>query len=185
MRRPRRRRSSGSTALSAPGRSEFVQSVFGRRPRDRRPNIVWQGKPVSHPQRARSDEPWHRAGAGEPARSGSVPQSRRRLQHQPADFRPPDYRRPPDPSTRSEASPGMPTSKSANLQIKTAFAGLGQGLRALSGGNQQKIVIGKWLNHGAQAFHLSTSRPSASMSAPKRKFIGCSEGFWRKARESS
>ena len=43
-----------------------------------------------------------------------------------------------------------PTSRSPDLRIKTptrsALAS------SLSGGNQQKIVIGKWLSHGAKLF---------------------------------
>jgi ribose transport system ATP-binding protein len=37
-----------------------------------------------------------------------------------------------------------------DLQIKTAFRNAH--VNSLSGGNQQKIVIGKWLNHGAKLF---------------------------------
>ena len=68
-------------------------------------------------------------------------------QHQPADLRPPD----------ASASIINPTPRRAaadrqinDLQIKTAS----RDARAssLSGGNQQKIVIGKWLNHGAELF---------------------------------
>ena len=41
-------------------------------------------------------------------------------------------------------------SRSRDLRIKTAIAQRA-GL-SLSGGNQQKIVIGKWLSHGAKLF---------------------------------
>jgi len=40
----------------------------------------------------------------------------------------------------------------ADLRIVTASRALGVNL--LSGGNQQKVVVGKWLNHGAELFIL-------------------------------
>ena len=61
----------------------------------------------------------------------------KRIIQQPADLRR-DRRRP------------RPTGRSPTCRIKTptrsALAS------SLSGGNQQKIVIGKWLNHGAKLF---------------------------------
>jgi ribose transport system ATP-binding protein len=56
------------------------------------------------------------------------------------------------------------------LAIKTP--GLQQKVRNLSGGNQQKVVVGKWLTADSSVL-ISTSLPAASTWAPRAKSIGC------------
>ena len=51
-----------------------------------------------------------------------------------------------------------------SLQIKTPS--LDMPVRKLSGGNQQKVVIGKWLNHGADLFMFD--EPTTGVDIPTK-----------------
>jgi ribose transport system ATP-binding protein len=135
----------GLYGLIGAGRSEFVMSVFGRSPKTAG-DILWKGKPVDIRNESQA------MGLG----IALVPESRRdqglnlnlpigvninlpiydRLTHNLLI------------SAREEAEHA--NKQIADLSIKTPSR------RALvssmSGGNQQKVVIGKWLNHGAELF---------------------------------
>ena len=57
------------------------------------------------------------------------------------------------------------------MQIKTVFrAAL---VSSLSGGNQQKVVIGKWLNHGAKLFIFDEPTVGVDVGT-KAEIYGCS-----------
>jgi len=133
----------GLYGLIGAGRSEFVQTVFGRFPSSGG-EVFWQGKPV----RIHNERDAIRRGMA------LVPESRRdqglclnlgvgtnlnlsifdRLSRGPLI----DQRR-----ERVAAERQM-----ADLRI--VAAGRGAPAASLSGGNQQKLVVGKWLAHGAE-----------------------------------
>ena len=56
----------------------------------------------------------------------------------------------------------------ASLRIKTPS--IDEIVGQLSGGNQQKVVIGKWVNTDAEIFYLLTNRPVVSTSAQRSRF---------------
>jgi len=58
-----------------------------------------------------------------------------------------------------------------------------QAISELSGGNQQKIAVGRLLHHDAKVL-LLTSRPAALMSAAKSRFTSGSAGWRHKAKRS-
>ncbi|MBV9272902.1 MAG: sugar ABC transporter ATP-binding protein [Verrucomicrobia bacterium] len=135
----------GLYGLIGAGRSEFVQSLFGRFPKTSG-QIFWKGKPVD----IRREKDAISRGIA------LVPESRRDqglcLNLQVAlNLNLPIYKRLTkglviSPFAESEAA----DRQIRDVQIKTASrAALAS---SLSGGNQQKIVVGKWLNHGAQLF---------------------------------
>ncbi len=135
----------GLYGLIGAGRSEFVQSLFGRFPAVSG-EIVWRGKPVA----IRSEREALRLGIA------LAPESRRDQglalnMGVGFNLNLPIYKRlsrGPLLSGRAEAS--RAEGQIADLRIKTASR---HALASsLSGGNQQKIVIGKWLNHGAKLF---------------------------------
>jgi len=135
----------GLYGLIGAGRSEFVQSVFGRH-RANAGHILWQGKPVA----IRSEKRAIRLGIA------LVPESRRDqglclnlgvgLNLNLTIY---------DRLTRAfTINRGAEAAKAdeqiGNLRIVTASRATR--VASLSGGNQQKIVVGKWLNHGADLF---------------------------------
>jgi ribose transport system ATP-binding protein len=135
----------GLYGLIGAGRSEFVLSLFGREPASSG-EILWQGRPV----RIRSERNALDLGIV------LAPESRRDqglCLNLPVGFNVnlPILRR----LTRGVLLSGRAETQHAeqqigDLRIKTASR---HALAAsLSGGNQQKIVIGKWLNHGAKLF---------------------------------
>ena len=135
----------GLYGLIGAGRSEFVQSLFGRFPRTSG-QIFWKGKPV-HIRREKDAISLGIA---------LVPESRRDqglCLNLPVslNLNLPIYKR----LTRGLVISPFAESDAADrqirdVQIKTASrAAL---VSSLSGGNQQKIVVGKWLNHGAKLF---------------------------------
>jgi ribose transport system ATP-binding protein len=135
----------GLYGLIGAGRSEFVQSLFGRFPATSG-QILWMGKPVA----IRSERVAMDLGIA------LAPESRRdqglclnlgvgfNLNLPIFD--------------RLTSGPVINRAKEAesadrqirNVQIKTSSRTANAS--SLSGGNQQKIVIGKWLNHGAKLF---------------------------------
>ncbi len=135
----------GLYGLIGAGRSEFVQTLFGRYPHTAG-TIRWEGKPVeiSSPQQAIARG------------MALVPESRRdqglclnlgvSTNLNLAIF---------DRLTRALVIDGRAEARAAGAQIRdlriltASHATLAQ---SLSGGNQQKIVVGKWLAHGAQLF---------------------------------
>jgi ribose transport system ATP-binding protein len=135
----------GLYGLIGAGRSEFVQSLFGRFPKIEG-QIFWKGKPVD----IRKEKDAISRGIA------LVPESRRDQGlclnlGVGLNINLPIYKR------LTKASVINPFAEAAaadrqirDVQIKTAsrdaFAS------SLSGGNQQKIVVGKWLNHGAKLF---------------------------------
>jgi len=137
----------GLYGLIGAGRSEFVQCVFGRRPKTGG-EMRWRGEPL----RIRSERDAMRRGIA------LIPESRRDqglclnlgVSH---NLNLPIF----DRLTRHllinrQAEMEHADRQIADLRIVTASRALGVNL--LSGGNQQKVVVGKWLNHGAELFIL-------------------------------
>jgi ribose transport system ATP-binding protein len=135
----------GLYGLIGAGRSEFVQSLFGRFPKTGG-QIFWNGKPVE----IRKEKDAIRLGIA------LVPESRRDQGlclnlGVGLNLNLPIYQR------LSKVAVINPFAERAaadrqirDVQIKTASR---ETLASsLSGGNQQKIVLGKWLNHGAKLF---------------------------------
>jgi ribose transport system ATP-binding protein len=135
----------GLYGLIGAGRSEFVQSLFGRFPTTGG-RIFWNGRPVE----IRKEKDAISLGIA------LVPESRRDQGlclnlGVGINLNLPIYQR------LSKASIINPRAETAaadrqirNVQIKTASRDTLAS--SLSGGNQQKIVVGKWLNHGAKLF---------------------------------
>jgi ribose transport system ATP-binding protein len=135
----------GLYGLVGAGRSEFVQSVFGRFPKASG-QIFWQGKPVEI--RKEKDA----IGRG----IALVPESRRDQGlclnlGVGFNLNLPIYRR----LTAGIVINPLAEAAAADRQIREVqikTASRDAPASSLSGGNQQKIVVGKWLNHGAQLF---------------------------------
>ena len=135
----------GLYGLIGAGRSEFVQSLFGRFPKTGG-QIFWKGKPVN----VRKEK--HAISLG----IALVPESRRDqglCLNLPVslNLNLPIYKR----LTKSLVINPFAESQAADRQIRDVrikTASRGALASSLSGGNQQKIVVGKWLNHGAQLF---------------------------------
>jgi ribose transport system ATP-binding protein len=135
----------GLYGLIGAGRSEFVQSLFGRFPKIGG-QIFWNGKPVE----IRKEKDAISLGIA------LVPESRRDQGlclnlGVGLNLNLPIYHR------LSKVTVINPFAETAaadrqirNVQIKTASRDTLAS--SLSGGNQQKIVVGKWLNHGAKLF---------------------------------
>ena len=135
----------GLYGLIGAGRSEFVLSLFGRNPKTGG-QILWKGQPVD----IRNERQAIRLGIA------LAPESRRDQGlnlNLPIGFNInlPIY----DRLTRGLTISPREEASHANKQIRD-LAIKTPSRRALassmSGGNQQKIVIGKWLNHGADLF---------------------------------
>ena len=135
----------GLYGLIGAGRSEFVQSVFGRRPATGG-RIVWRGKEVA----IRNERQAMALGIA------LSPESRRDqglCLHLGVDL---NLNLPIFP--RLSFGPLINLKREAraadrqihDVRIKTAARNAL--VSSLSGGNQQKVVIGKWLNHGAKLF---------------------------------
>jgi ribose transport system ATP-binding protein len=135
----------GLYGLIGAGRSEFVQSLFGRFP-STSGEIVWQGKPVS----IRSERDAMDLGIA------LAPESRRDQGlclnlGVGFNINLPIFDRLTIGPVINRASESRHADRQIkDLQIKTASRNANAS--SLSGGNQQKIVIGKWLNHGAKLF---------------------------------
>jgi ribose transport system ATP-binding protein len=135
----------GLYGLIGAGRSEFVQSLFGRSPATSG-RIVWQGKEVAiGNERTAMD-----------LGIALAPESRRDQGlclglGVGFNINLPIFKRlslGPLLNLREEAAAA--DKQIRDVQIKTASRAAPAS--SLSGGNQQKIVIGKWLNHGAKLF---------------------------------
>jgi ribose transport system ATP-binding protein len=135
----------GLYGLIGAGRSEFVQSLFGRFPRTAG-QIFWKGQPIE----IRKEK--HAISRG----IALVPESRRDQGlclnlAVGININLPIYKR---LTTASVINPFAEAAAAdrqiREVQIKTASRDALAS--SLSGGNQQKIVVGKWLNHGAQLF---------------------------------
>jgi ribose transport system ATP-binding protein len=135
----------GLYGLIGAGRSEFVQSVFGRFPRTGG-QIFWKGKPVE----IRKEKDAISKGIA------LVPESRRDqglCLSLPVslNINLPIYERLTRGIVISPFAERAAADKQIrDVQIKTASREAPA--LSLSGGNQQKIVVGKWLNHGAQLY---------------------------------
>jgi ribose transport system ATP-binding protein len=135
----------GLYGLVGAGRSEFVQSVFGRFPKTGG-QIFWKGQPVE----IRRENDAISLGIA------LVPESRRDQGlclnlGVGLNINLPIYKRLTklfviDPGAEMAAA----DRQIRDVQIKTASRDAPAS--SLSGGNQQKIVVGKWLNHGADLF---------------------------------
>jgi ribose transport system ATP-binding protein len=135
----------GLYGLIGAGRSEFVQSVFGRFPKSGG-QIFWKGQPVD----IRREQDAISRGIA------LVPESRRDQGlclnlGVGLNINLPIYKR----LTKgfvidNRAETAAADRQIRDVQIKTASRDAPAS--SLSGGNQQKIVVGKWLNHGAQLF---------------------------------
>ena len=135
----------GLYGLIGAGRSEFVQSVFGRFPKTGG-QIFWDGKPVEI--RKENDA----IGLG----IALVPESRRDQGlclnlGVGFNINLPIYKRLTSGMIINPFAEKTAADKQIrDVQIKTASRDAPAS--SLSGGNQQKIVVGKWLNHGARLF---------------------------------
>ncbi len=135
----------GLYGLIGAGRSEFVQTLFGRH-RATAGSVAWQGKPVDirHEKQA--------IGLG----MALVPESRRDQGlclnlGVGLNINLTVYERLTRGVTISRSAEAAAAEKQiADLRIVTASRATPAA--SLSGGNQQKIVVGKWLNHGAELF---------------------------------
>jgi ribose transport system ATP-binding protein len=135
----------GLYGLIGAGRSEFVQSVFGRRPASSG-KISWQGREVS----IRSERQAMDLGIA------LAPESRRDqglclTLGVGLNINLPIFKR----LSVGPLISGARESASADKQIRDVqikVASRTAPVTSLSGGNQQKVVIGKWLNHGAKLF---------------------------------
>lgn len=135
----------GLYGLVGAGRSEFVQSVFGRFPKTGG-QIFWKGQPID----IRREKDAISRGIA------LVPESRRDQGlclslGVGLNINLPIYKRLTKGfviNPRAEAAAA--DRQIHDVQIKTASRDAPAS--SLSGGNQQKIVVGKWLNHGAQLF---------------------------------
>jgi ribose transport system ATP-binding protein len=135
----------GLYGLIGAGRSEFVMSVFGRNPKTSG-EIFWKGQPVDirHEQQAID------------LGIALAPESRRDQGlnlNLPIGFNInlPIY----DRLTRGITISAREEAQAADKQIRDLSIKTPSRkslASAMSGGNQQKIVIGKWLNHGAELF---------------------------------
>ncbi len=135
----------GLYGLIGAGRSEFAMSVFGRNPKTAG-DIFWKGQPVD----IRNERQAIALGIA------LAPESRRDQGlnlNLPIGFNInlPIYDRLTHGITISAREEAQHADKQiADLAIKTPSR---RSLASsMSGGNQQKIVIGKWLNHGAELF---------------------------------
>ncbi len=135
----------GLYGLIGAGRSEFVTTLFGRHPVSSG-EILWEGKPA----RIRNERDAIELGIA------LAPESRRDqglclnlgVGH---NINLPIYHQISNGITiKPTEEKGRADRQIADLRIKTASRNAPA--LSLSGGNQQKIVIGKWLNHGAKLF---------------------------------
>ncbi len=135
----------GLYGLIGAGRSEFVQSVFGRFPKSGG-QIFWKGQPVD----IRREKDAISRGIA------LVPESRRDQGlclnlGVGLNINLPIYKRLTNGFViDNRAETAAADRQIREVQIKTASRDAPAS--SLSGGNQQKIVVGKWLNHGAQLF---------------------------------
>jgi ribose transport system ATP-binding protein len=135
----------GLYGLIGAGRSEFVQSVFGRQPATSG-RIVWRGKDI----KIRNERQAMDLGIA------LSPESRRDqglCLHLGVDLNinlPIFKKLSIGPFINLKREAGAADRQIRDVQIKTAARG--SPVTSLSGGNQQKVVIGKWLNHGAKLF---------------------------------
>jgi len=135
----------GLYGLIGAGRSEFVQSVFGRRPATGG-RIVWRGKEVKIRNERRAMD----------LGIALLPESRRDqglCLHLGVDLNinlPIFKALSVGPLINLAREAKAADRQIRDVQIKTAARNAP--VTSLSGGNQQKVVIGKWLNHGAKLF---------------------------------
>ena len=135
----------GLYGLIGAGRSEFVQTVFGRQSKSAG-EIVWKGEPVL----IRDEADAIRRGLA------LVPESRRDqglCLNMGVDFNinlPIFDRLTKGFVINHRAEAAHADRQIQDLRIRTAKRGAPAS--SLSGGNQQKIVVGKWLNHGASLY---------------------------------
>jgi ribose transport system ATP-binding protein len=135
----------GLYGLIGAGRSEFVQSVFGRFPKSGG-QIFWKGQPVD----IRREQDAISRGIA------LVPESRRDQGlclnlGVGLNINLPIYKRLSKGFViDNRAETAAADRQIRDVQIKTASRDAPAS--SLSGGNQQKIVVGKWLNHGAELF---------------------------------
>ena len=135
----------GLYGLIGAGRSEFVMSVFGRSPKTSG-EILWKGQPVDI----------KRESAAIKLGIALAPESRRDQGlnlNLPIGFNInlPIY----DRLTHGITISGREEAEHADRQIRDLAIKTPSRrslVSSMSGGNQQKIVIGKWLNHGADLF---------------------------------
>jgi ribose transport system ATP-binding protein len=135
----------GLYGLVGAGRSEFVQSVFGRFPK-KTGQIYWRNQPVD----IAKEKDALKLGIA------LVPESRRDQGlclnlGVCLNVNLPIYKRLTKGVMISSSSECAAADRQiADMRIKTASREAP--VSSLSGGNQQKVVVGKWLNHGAQLF---------------------------------
>jgi ribose transport system ATP-binding protein len=135
----------GLYGLIGAGRSEFVHALFGREPHQAG-DIRWKGEKVDIRREADAIS----------RGIALVPESRRDQGlclnlGVSLNLNLPIYER----LSRGPVISPVDEARAASVQIdklRIITASRGAPASSLSGGNQQKIVIGKWLNHGAELF---------------------------------
>ena len=135
----------GLYGLIGAGRSEFVQTLFGRFPKSSG-QVFWNGQPIT----VRDERDAIRRGMA------LVPESRRDQGlclnlGVGLNINLPVFDQLTNGITiKPVAEKARADRQIREMQIKTASRDANAS--SLSGGNQQKIVVGKWLNHGAKLF---------------------------------
>ena len=135
----------GLYGLIGAGRSEFVQTLFGRFPKSAG-QVFWNGQPIT----VRDERDAIRRGMA------LVPESRRDQGlclnlGVGLNINLPVFDQLTNGVTiKPQAERARADRQIRDMQIKTASRDANAS--SLSGGNQQKIVVGKWLNHGAKLF---------------------------------
>ncbi len=130
----------GVAGLLGAGRTELLEALFGASPEPPAGTILLDGQPARfrHPDQAIA------AGVAlvteDRKTLGLFDRDDRRREHHDPPPRRPHPRRPGRPARRGR---GRRTSRSSELAIKTA--GGGAPITSLSGGNQQKCIIARWL----------------------------------------
>ena len=128
----------GLAGLLGSGRSSLARVIAGIDPvaKGEDPD---QGPGRHDPQAGRCDRRRRRAGAGSARHAGHHSCPFGRLQHDPCRHRPAVQAWP----RRSKAANDLTDAQIERLRVKTASRD--HAVSTLSGGNQQKVVIGKWL----------------------------------------
>ena len=132
-------RSSGSPGLVGAGRTEVARVLFGIDRRDAG-EIRLGGKPVDFASPSAAMDAGHRLPARGPPPGGPRPRLLDRPERDPADPAAPVPAAP-----RPTRRPSARSRTSTPTQFNVRMTGVDQLVGALSGGNQQKVVLAKWL----------------------------------------
>ena len=149
----------GIAGLLGSGRTELVRLLYGADRADSG-QIEVNGTAVRMTSPRARDRPPHRVLVRGPPGRGRHRRPDRRREHRARHPGPArvDATRPPQPS-RTPSSPSTSRPSTCARPTRTCWP------RNLSGGNQQKVLLARWLATAPRAASCSTSRPAASTSA--------------------